>query len=109
MVKVIVNKGRKVWDRENRREAKEGEAVEVKPVEAKILKYRGHASDAPPDAPQQPSLQPPAPLVVATPPPAAEALPPQAPAQLSEVPIANEEEQRLRRGTYRRRDLRSEI
>lgn len=108
MVKVVVNPGRKVWDRENRREAKEGEVVEVKPVEATILKYRGHASDAlpaavAPELTPQPS-QPPTPL-----PPVAEVPPVEAPAQLVEVPVENKgDEQPLRRGTYRRRDLRPE-
>ena len=41
MVKIVVNKGRKVWDRLNKRDAKEGEVLDVKDVEAKILKFRG--------------------------------------------------------------------
>ena len=109
MVKVVVNKGRKVWDRENHREAREGETVEVKPVEATILKYRGHASDvsaAPIDATPIPSA-PPTPPPVAETPSAVEALSTETASQLVEVPIFPSEDSPLR-GRYRRRDLRSE-
>lgn len=117
MTKVIVNKGGKVWDREKHREAKEGEVVEVKEIEAKILKHRGHASDAPPEAPPaskpttaapkppppEPPPEPPPPAPPPSPPPPPPA-PPQREAQAAPDSYAAEQV----RNRYRRRDLRSE-
>ena len=101
MVKIVVNPGRKVWDRENHREATGGDVLEVKAVEAKILKHRGHASDAPPEPPQ------PTPKPTPPPPPPPPAEPPQA----SLTGTGTSEDQRMvPRGprTYRRRDMQPE-
>ena len=113
MVKIVVNKGRKVWDRLNKRDAKEGEVLDVKDVEAKILKFRGIASDAPQDKPPAPPPSPPAPPARPVPPPA----PPPPPAAAEMEPLeappveeatASEEEPMRTRRPYRRRDLQPE-
>ena len=100
MVKIVVNPGRKVWDRENHREATGGDVLEVKAVEAKILKHRGHASDAPPEPPQ------PTPKPAPPPPPP----PPPSPPAAEEPPAQPADERMPPRGsrTYRRRDLQPE-
>jgi hypothetical protein len=118
MVKIVVNPGRKVWDRLNKRDAKEGEVLDVKDVEAKILKFRGIASDAPAEQPPRPAPAPPAPParpmppaappppVVPPPPAAAEEVPVEAP-PVEEATASEEEPMRTRR-PYRRRDLQPE-
>lgn len=99
MVKIVVNKGCKVYDKENRRDAREGETVEVREIDAKILKHRGHASDVPQPAPDQPPPPPPKPVPPAPPP-----RPPARPMTTRDMLGDADEE---RRGRYRRRDLTS--
>ncbi len=102
MVKIVVNKGRKVWDRENHREAKEGDVVEVKEIEARVLRHRGYASEAPPEAPTPPAPPP-------APPPATPAPRPAAVMTTRSMSSdADEAEQNTARGRYRRRDLQPE-
>ena len=129
MVKIVVNPGRKVWDRDKHRDAVGGDVLDVKDVHAKILKYRGIASDAParqtepaptptpaPSTPE-PTPAPSTPAPPAEPPaspqpsPAAPrpAAPPPAAPPAREAQATTEEEGPLTRGrTYRRRDLRAE-
>ena len=99
MVKIVVNPGRRVWVRGEGREAGEGEVIDVKDVEAKILKFRGMADYAPAEAPVPPTPTPPPP-----PPPAPEPPPPAAEAP----PWSSEDEPPRQRRQYRRRDLRPE-
>jgi len=101
MVKIVVNKGRKVWDRENHREAKEGDVVEVKEIEARVLRHRGYASEAPPEAPTPPA-PPPAPS------PPTPAPRPAAVMTTRSMSDVDEAEQNTARGRYRRRDLQPE-
>jgi hypothetical protein len=91
MVKIVVAKGRRVWNREKQRDAQEGEVLEVTEREAKILKFRGVALDAPPEA---------------APPPRPPPLPPQPALESKELQETPDED--TRRRTYRRRDLRPE-
>jgi hypothetical protein len=114
MVKIVVNPGRRVWDRENHREATEGQMLNVSDVEAKVLKFRDMVSDAPDqDDPEKPQQQPPPPPM---PEPAPPPVPPQTPPQRSaQSPVtttdtaaplvAGEEGETRRRPTYRRRDM----
>ena len=101
MVKIVVNKGRKVWDKENHREAKEGDVVEVKEIEARVLRHRGYASEAPPEAPPPPAPPP-------APPPPTPAPRPAAVMTTRSMSDADEAEQNTARGRYRRRDLQPE-
>jgi len=101
MVKIVVNKGRKVWDRENHREAKEGDVVEVKEIEARVLRHRGYASEAPPEAPTPPAPPP-------APPPPTPAPRHAAVMTTRSMSDADETEQNTARGRYRRRDLQPE-
>jgi hypothetical protein len=112
MVKVVVNPGRKAWDRENRREASAGEVLEVRDVEAKILKYRGVASDSPPEPPLvgPGGPNPPAPPPTPQPKPSQPATPPRLSSRVvtpEPSPAAEEEEEASKR-SYRRRDLQAE-
>lgn len=111
MVKVVVNKGRKAWNRDKQRDAKEGDVLEVTDREAKILKFRGLVSDAPqeptPKPPPQPRpLPPPPPLPLQ--PAAAEPTPKPEPPPAREALSPSEEERIRRNRLYRRRDLRPE-
>jgi hypothetical protein len=121
MVKVIVNKGRRAWNRDKQRDAKEGEVLEVTDREAKILKFRGLVSDAPQEPPPKPPPQPrplppppPLPLQPTAAEPTPKPEPPPPPPPTPEPPPAREtlsasEEERIRRNRlYRRRDLRPE-
>ena len=115
MVKVIVSPGRRVWDAQNHREAAEGEVIELKDVEAKILKFRGLVSDGPGE--EKPQEPPPAPPPV--PPPPAPPPEPHPVATTAEAPVIttetaetlvdpNGDEQARRRTSYRRRDMQPE-
>jgi hypothetical protein len=109
MVKIVVNKGRKVW--KNGREAQEGEVIEVRDVEAKILKFRGVASDAPQEPPPKPAPPPPPlpqPRPMPPPPPLPLAPVPEPRPREAETATEPNEEEQTRRRTYRRRDLQPE-
>jgi hypothetical protein len=113
MVRVIVNKGRKVWDREHRRDATEGDVLDIKDVEAKILKFRGLVSDAPAEPAPKPAPAPPAPparpMPPATPPPPPAPPPAAADASWPVGEATGSEDERMRaRRPYRRRDLQPE-